>query len=282
MSASANSRRSVLKSLAAVSGLAAASVVVPGTAAASPAHRAPGKAKPTVVLVHGAWADGSSWNGVVTRLQRLGYTTVVLANPLRGLLIDANYIRDYLSTLTGPIVLVGHSYGGAVITNAATGLPNVVALVYVDAFAPDQGETVLGLASALPGSALAVDPTTVFKFVPYPNAPAGDVDLYVLPSVFPGAFANDLPARTGALLAASQRAFAFSAGNQPSGVPAWKTIPSWYLLGTIDKVIPPAEQRAMATRAKAHTVEIRASHLSMISNPDIAADLIEQAAQATA
>lgn len=282
MSASANSRRSVLKSLAAVSGLAAASVVVPGTAAASTAHWTPGKAKPTVVLVHGAWADGSSWNGVVTRLQRLGYTTVVLANPLRGLLIDANYIRDYLSTLTGPIVLVGHSYGGAVITNAATGLPNVVALVYVDAFAPDQGETVLGLASAMPGSALAVDPTTVFKFVPYPNAPAGDVDLYVLPSVFPGAFANDLPARTGALLAASQRAFAFSAGNQPSGVPAWQTIPSWYLLGTIDKVIPPAEQRAMATRAKAHTVEISASHLAMISNPDTAADLIEQAAQATA
>lgn len=282
MSASANSRRSVLKSLAAVSGLAAASVVVPGTASASTAHWAPGKAKPTVVLVHGAWADGSSWNGVVTRLQRLGYPTVVLANPLRGLLIDANYIRDYLNTLTGPIVLVGHSYGGAVITNAATGIPNVVALVYVDAFAPDQGETVLGLAGALPGSALAVDPTTVFKFVPYPNAPAGDVDLYVLPTVFPGAFANDLPARTGALLAASQRAFAFSAGNQPSGVPAWRTIPSWYLLGTIDKIIPPAQQRAMATRAKAQTVEISASHLAMISNPDTAADLIEQAAQATA
>jgi pimeloyl-ACP methyl ester carboxylesterase len=168
MPASANSRRSVLRSIAAVSGLAAAAIVAPGTAAAA----APtGKAKPTVVLVHGAWADGSSWNGVTERLQRAGYPTTVLANPLRGLSIDANYIRDYLSTVTGPIVLAGHSYGGAVITNAATGIPNVVALVYVDAFVPDQGETVLGLAGAMPGSALAVDPTTVFKFVPYPGCP---------------------------------------------------------------------------------------------------------------
>jgi pimeloyl-ACP methyl ester carboxylesterase len=277
MPASANSRRSVLKSLAAVSGLAAAAIVAPGTAAARPA----GKAKPTVILVHGAWADGSSWNGVTERLQRAGYPTTVLANPLRGLSIDANYIRDYLSTVTGPIVLVGHSYGGAVITNAATGIANVVALVYVDAFAPDQGETVLGLAGALPGSALAVDPTTVFKFVPYPGAPAGDVDLYVLPSVFPGIFANDLPARTGALLAASQRAFAFSAGNEPSGVPAWRTIPSWYLVGTADKVIPPAEQRVMARRARAHIVEISASHLAMVSHPDTVTDLIQQAAHAT-
>jgi pimeloyl-ACP methyl ester carboxylesterase len=276
------SRRSVLKSIAAVSGLATAAVVAPGTAAASTADRLTGKAKPTVVLVHGAWADASSWNGVTARLQRAGYTTAVVANPLRGLSIDANYISDYLSTVTGPIVLVGHSYGGAVITNAATGNVNVVALVYVDAFAPDQGETVLGLASALPGSSLAVDPTTVFKFVPYPGAPAGDVDLYVLPNVFPGAFANDLPAKTGALLAASQRAFAYSAGNEPSGVPAWKTIPSWYLVGTADKIIPSAEQRVMAKRAQAHIVEINASHLAMISHPRTVADLIEQAARATA
>jgi pimeloyl-ACP methyl ester carboxylesterase len=279
MPASVNSRRSVLKSIAAVSGLAAAAAVAPGTAAA--AERLTGKAKPTVVLVHGAWADGSSWNGVVERLQHDGYTTTVLANPLRGLSIDAHYISDYLSTLTGPIVLVGHSYGGAVITNAATGNPNVVALVYVDAFAPDEGETVLQLAGALPGSALAVDPTTVFKFVPYPGAPAGDVDLYVLPSVFPGAFANDLPAKTGVLLAASQRAFAFSAGNEPSGVPAWRTIPSWYLVGTADNVIPPAEQRVMAQRARAHIVEISASHLAMISHPDTVTDLIQQAARTT-
>jgi pimeloyl-ACP methyl ester carboxylesterase len=280
MPASASSRRSVLKSIAAVSGLAAATIVTPQTAAA--ADRSTGKTKPTVVLVHGAWADGSSWNGVVERLQCDGYTTDVPANPLRGLSIDAQYISDYLSTLTGPIVLVGHSYGGAVITNAATGNPNIVALVYVDAFAPDQGETVLQLASALPGSALAVDPATVFKFVPYPGAAAGDVDLYVLPNVFPGAFANDLPAKTGALLAASQRAFAFSAGNQPSGVPAWKTIPSWYLVGTADKIIPPAEQRVMAKRAHAHTVEINASHLAMISHPGTVVDMIEQAARATA
>jgi pimeloyl-ACP methyl ester carboxylesterase len=278
MSASASSRRSVLKSIAAASGLAAAAVVAPGTSAAAE----PRVQRPTVVLVHGAWADGSSWNGVTARLQREGFTTTVPANPLRGLSIDANYIRDYLSTLTGPIVLVGHSYGGAVITNAATGNPHVVALVYIDAFAPDKGETILELAGALPGSSLAADPTTVFKFVPYPGAPAGDVDLYVLPSVFATAFANDLPARTGALLAASQRAFAFSAANQPSDVPAWKTIPSWYLVGTADKIIPPAEQRVMAQRMNAHTTEINASHLSLISRPDVVTDLIEQAAQATA
>jgi pimeloyl-ACP methyl ester carboxylesterase len=284
-----NTRRSVLRSLAVVAALAVTAVVGPsaigssaiGSAATNP-HAAPAThsaPKPTVVLVHGAWADSSSWDGVVERLQHDGYTVDVPPNPLRGLAVDSAYIAAFLHSIAGPIVLVGHSYGG-VITNAATGNPNVKALVYIDAFAPDQGETVFQLAGAQPGSAVAVaDPTTVFSLVPVPG---GDVDLHVLPSVFPGAFANDLPARTAATLAATQRPFALSAGSEPSGVPAWRTIPSWYLVGTVDNVIPPAERRVMAKRAHAHTVEVRASHLSMISQPGAVTGLVESATRSTA
>jgi pimeloyl-ACP methyl ester carboxylesterase len=232
-------------------------------------------ARPTVVLVHGAWADSSSWDGVVRRLQHDGYTVDVPPNPLRGLLSDAAYIADYLHTISGPIVLVGHSYGGAVITNAATGNANVKALVYVDAFVPDEGETVVQLAGSKPGSALAVaDPTTVFSFAPYPGGPAGDLDAYVLPGVFPGAFANDLSRSRAAVLASTQRPVALSALATPSGVPAWKTIPSWDLVGTKDNVLPAAEQLAMATRAHAHVTSVAASHLSMISRPQAVVTLI--------
>ncbi len=235
--------------------------------------------KPTVVLVHGAWADGSGWNGVVQRLQREGYTVDVPPNPLRGVASDSAYLAAFLKTVTGPIVLVGHSYGGAVITNAATGDPDVKALVYINAFVPDQGESVLQLASAQPGSDLGGDPTKVFNLVQYPGAPAGDFDLYVKPSLFPDAFANDLPDKLGAVLAAGQRPLTLSAAAEPSGAPAWKTIPSWYLVGTADHVIPPAEQRFMATRAHAHTVEVKASHLSMVSRPGDVTKLILEAAQ---
>jgi pimeloyl-ACP methyl ester carboxylesterase len=137
----------------------------------------PGHVRPTVVLVHGAWADSSSWSAVVRNLQRDGYTVTVPPNPLRGLSSDAAYLAGYLDTIPGPIVLVGHSYGGAVITNAATADPDVKALVYVNAFAPDEGETVVQLATAQPGSAIGGDPATVFDTVPIPGAP-GDVDLY--------------------------------------------------------------------------------------------------------
>ena len=239
--------------------------------------------KPTVVLVHGAWADSSSWSGVVRRLQSDGYSVRVVPNPLRGLASDSDYLAAYLQTIPGPIVLVGHSYGGAVVTNAATGNPNVKALVYVDAFAPDQGESVVQLASAKPGSALAVaDPSTVFSFVPFPGAAPGDVELTVLPKVFRTAFANDLPRSKAAVLAATQRPVALFALNEPSGVPAWKTIPSWYLAGTIDKVLPIAEQRAMAVRAGSHLVRVRAGHLSMISKPGDVESIIVDAARATA
>jgi len=236
-------------------------------------------AKPTVVLVHGAWADGSSWSRVTRRLQDDGYTVDVAANPLRGVASDAAYLAAVLGTIGGPIVLAGHSYGGAVITNAALGNSNVKALVYVDAFIPDKGQTVLSLATAKRGSQLGGDPNTVFDFVPYPGAPAGDVDTYVKPSVFVDAFGNDLPSRKAAALAASQRPLTLSAAGEPSGLPAWKTIPSWAVVGTIDNVIPAAEQLEMATHASSHITQIRAGHLSMLSRPDAVEKVITRAAR---
>ena len=235
-------------------------------------------AKPAVVLVHGAWADSSSWSAVVRRLQHDGYTVHVPANPLRGLTSDSAALASYLNTISGPVVLVGHSYGGAVITNAATGDSDVKALVYIDAFVPDEGETVVQLATAEPGSAIGGDPATVFDAVPIPGA-GGDVDLYVKKGVFPDAFANDLPRKTAAVLAAVQRPAALSALVTPSGVAAWKTIPSWYFVGTRDRVLPPAEQRFMAERADARTVEVRASHLPMISRPSAVTRLVLDAAE---
>jgi pimeloyl-ACP methyl ester carboxylesterase len=238
------------------------------------------EAKPTIVLVHGSWADASSWTEVVKRLQQEGYQVVAPPNPLRSLSGDAEYIRTFLSTVPGPIVLVGHSYGGAVITNAATGNPNVKALVYVDAFAPDEGEPVLALLG--PDSALAVaDPTTVFDLRPYPGAPAGDFDVYLKPEVVVNSFAPDLPKRDALAIAATQHPLVFSAGLEPSGVPAWKTIPSWYLIGTEDLIIPEAQQRFMAERAGAEIVEVKASHVSLISKPNAVARLIVAAAEAT-
>ena len=236
--------------------------------------------KPSIVLVHGAWADGSSWSRVIALLQDKGYTVYAPANPLRGLASDSAYIADFLHIITGPIVLVGHSYGGAVITNAATGNPNVKALVFVDAFAPDQGES-LGQLSSIPPppglspSCLAGDPTQVFNFVPLSS---GGIDTYVKQSLFPSCFANDLPPSQGAVLASTQRAFALSALPEKSGVPAWKTIPSWYLVGTIDLAIPSWAQLFMAQRAGSTIVQVRASHLSMISHAPAVSDLIQQAA----
>src|SRR6266702_1145152 len=235
--------------------------------------------KPSIVLVHGAWADGSSWSRVVGLLQVQGYTVYAPPNPLRGLTSDSAYIASFLQTISGPIILVGHSYGGAVITNAATGNPNVKALVYIDAFAPDQGESLATLSSVPPPpgespSCVSGDPTQVFNFVPLTG---GDVDLYIKPSLFPSCFANDLPPNEGAVLASTQRPFALSALSQTSGVPAWKTIPSFYLVGTIDRAIPPFAQLFMAHRANATIVEVRGSHLVMISHPEAVVDLINQA-----
>jgi pimeloyl-ACP methyl ester carboxylesterase len=235
--------------------------------------------KPTIVLVHGAWADGSSWNGVVSRLQHDGFTVDVPPNPLRSLAGDTAYLRAFLATITGPIVLVGHSYGGAVITNAATGNPNVEALVYVDAYVPDENQTLLEMTAAKPGSVFAVaDPSTVFNFVPYPGGPPGDVDLYVKPGLFARALTGNLPAMDAAVLAASQRPLTFSALGERSGVPAWKTIPAWAVIGTEDQAIPRAEQLALAENAHAHIVEVRAPHLSVVTDPEVVTKVILEAA----
>jgi len=236
--------------------------------------------KPTVVLVHGAWADSGSWDRVIRRLQRDGYTVWAPPNPLMGLATDSATIADFLHTITGPIVLVGHSYGGAVITNAANGDSQVKALVYVDAYIPAQGDTLVSLTGA--GSCFAVpDLNDVFNFVPFPGAPATVVDAYVKQSVFPDCFANGLPAREGAELAATQRPLATNALTDPSGPPAWATIPSWDVVGTADHVIPLADQLAMAHNAGAHITEIDAPHLSMIADPGAVTNVIEQAATRT-
>jgi pimeloyl-ACP methyl ester carboxylesterase len=264
--------------------LAVVSVAAPVSASAAnrphARHHDAVATKPTVVLVHGAWADSGSWDRVIRRLQRDGYTVWAPPNPLMGLATDSATIADFLHTITGPIVLVGHSYGGAVITNAAYGDSQVKALVYVDAYIPAQGDTLVSLTGA--GSCFAVpDLNDVFNFVPFPGAPSTVVDAYVKQSVFPDCFANGLPAREGAELAATQRPLATNALTDPSGPPAWATIPSWDVVGTADHVIPLADQLAMAHNAGAHITEIDAPHLSMIADPGAVTNVIEQAANRT-
>jgi pimeloyl-ACP methyl ester carboxylesterase len=245
----------------------------------------PGQPKPTIVLEHGAWADASSWNEVIPILQHEGYTVYAPPNPLRGISNDATVLSDFLKTISGPIVLVGHSYGGAVITNAATGNPNVKALVYIDGFIPKQGDTIFGLTFAKPGSCL--DPATSFNLVPYPGAALNDADAYLKTGAngtyqgFAKCFANGVDPDQAAALATGQRPLALSAGKEESGVPAWLTIPSWALVGTEDNVIPPAELTLMATNAHAHIQYVKAGHLSMISHPHAAVHLIEDAVHAT-
>ncbi|SEQ40911.1 alpha/beta fold hydrolase [Microlunatus flavus] len=235
-------------------------------------------AKPTIVLVHGAWADGSSWNGVISRLQHDGYTVDAPPNPQLGLAYDTATLKDFLGTISGPVVLVGHSYGGEVITNAATGNANVKALVYVDAFVPDQGQTLAQLATAVPGSCTGGPNLT---FAPYPGAPAGAQAAYLKQSAFPGCMANGLPLKKARQLAAAQRPLATVALTDVSGVPAWKTIPSWAVVGTADHAIPPAEQLAMARNAHARITTVHAPHLSMIKRPHTVTSVILQAVHAT-
>jgi pimeloyl-ACP methyl ester carboxylesterase len=233
--------------------------------------------KPTIVIVHGGWADSSGWGGEISRLQKAGYPVIAPANPLRGLTSDSDYIRSVLQTITGPIVLVGHSYGGAVISNAARGVPNVKALVFIAAFAPDTGETLAGLVTMNPGT--MITPATL-DTRPYPLPGGGEgADLYIKQSAFHDAFAGDLPLTTTNLMWAEQRPFSLAAFTEPSGDPAWKTIPSWYLVSTEDHAIPPATEWFMARRAHAHTESVDASHVSYISHPAVTTDLILKAAQ---
>jgi pimeloyl-ACP methyl ester carboxylesterase len=241
-------------------------------AAGSTAAKSRSGPKPTVVLVHGAFADASGWNDVTGKLQRDGYTVIATANPLRGVDSDAAYLRSILDTLDGPIVLVGHSYGGFVMTNAAAGHPDVEALVYVAAFAPDAEDTVEHLTAMNPGSGLADPGNLVVR--PHPTGADG----YVNPASFRDIFAADLPRRVTEVMAASQRPADVATLFQPSGPPAWETIPSWYLVAAEDHTIPPATQRFMAHRADAAIVEVRASHVVMMSQPQKVAAVIVDAA----
>jgi pimeloyl-ACP methyl ester carboxylesterase len=230
--------------------------------------------KPTIVLVHGAFADASGWTPVIKNLQRAGYTTLAPANPLRSLPGDAEYLRAVLATIEGPIVLVGHSYGGAVITNAATDNEKVVSLVYICGFALDEGEPVLQ-ALGLGGGSSALGEHIVVR--PYPGAGEGDGDAYIDQAHFKQLFCDDLSDDDAAAMAAAQRPAAINTLGTPSGVPAWKTIPSWFLIGSGDRTIPPEAQRAMAERAGGIAVEIESSHVAMISHPDAVAKLIVDA-----
>lgn len=235
--------------------------------------------KPTVVLVHGAFADASGWNGVVARLTRDGYTVRALANPLRGLASDSAYIRSFLDTIPGPVVLVGHSYGGAVITNAAVGEKQVKALVYVAALAPDTGESLAELQArpvAHPAEPLPA------QAVPYtlPDGTTG-ADIYIDPAKFRSHFAADVPARTATQMAATQRPINATAAAGLTPDAAWHHIPSWYLLAKQDQAISPDLERFMATRAHAHLREINSSHAAMVSHPGAVTELIETADRAT-
>jgi len=267
-------RRRIVAALLAL-GLALGLILLPSASNASQRHGS----KATIVLVHGAFADASGWADVTTKLQRRGYTVIAPANPLRGVASDAAYVASVLATIEGPIILGGHSYGGEVITNAATGNPNVKALIYVAAFAPKAGETSGELTNRFPGSQLTEE-NLVFR--PFPISPTvTGLDAYINPTVFRAVFCADLSPRRAAAMAAAQRPGALSTLMEQSGEPAWRTIPSWYLVAKQDRAIPPASQRFMAQRMKAHIREINSSHVAMISHPGVVSDMILDAARAT-
>jgi pimeloyl-ACP methyl ester carboxylesterase len=229
----------------------------------------------TVVLVHGAFADASGWNDVVSQLQSDGVQVVAPANPLRGISIDSAYIASLLDQIPGPVLAVGHSYGGAVITNAATIATNVVGLVYVAAFAPEQSERLIDAESTSKDSVL----TTALVPLNYPSGPAGAtaVEFGIDPEKFHDAFAADLPVEQTAVMAATQRPVAELAFSEPSGAPAWKNLPAWAVVATGDKAAGADVIRSMATRAGAAITEIEGSHVIMMSQPRAVTDVIRTA-----
>lgn len=240
-----------------------------------------GEIRPTIVLVHGAWADASGFAAEIRALRDRGFRAIGFANPLRGLADDARYLDDFLGRLTGPVVLVGHSYGGAVISAAATGNERVKALVYFSGWMPDEGESIAQVYEAhgegsLVGPALMPQPFTAAD-----GSEAGQ-DLYLDLGQFHAAFAADVDRDTSDVMAATQRPWSGAGFYEPSGAFAWKTVPSWYLLCTEDKAIPAATQRFMAERAHARIREVPASHVSVVSQPEAATELILEAAAAAA
>lgn len=247
-------------------------------ASAAPGGAGTDRAKPTVVLVHGAFADASGWENVIGRLHGEGYRDVIApANPLRGLASDSAYIASFLKSVRGPIVLVGHSYGGAVITNAATGNKNVKALVYIAAFAPTAKETITSINDRFPATPLA----TALNPVPYSTGTSSGVDVYIKPDKYRDVFLSDrLPEPDAQVLAATQRPVDAAAFDEPSGKPAWKTIPSWALVAEQDHAISPDAERFMAERAHSRTIEVEAPHAAFLTNPGAVTGLIRDAAQA--
>ena len=229
-----------------------------------------------MVLVHGAFADASSWNGVVTRLQKQGYPVVAPALGMRGLASDSAYLASLLAQIPGPVVLAGHSYGGAVISNAATGAKNVRALVVVNGFLPEQGEVLSKVESGSTDSALN---PALQKFTFPTGAGTTAVELLVDPARFPAVFGGDLPPEEGALLAATQRPIAASAFSEASGPPAWKSLPTWAVVATGDKAAGTDVTLSMAKRAGATLTELAGSHLIMVSQPDAVTGVIVKAAQ---
>jgi pimeloyl-ACP methyl ester carboxylesterase len=255
--------------------LAALFVFAGGTSASAKAkdRNAP---KPTIVLVHGDWADASSWTSVTERLQEKGFTVIAPPNPLRGPAKDAPYLASFLQTIPGPVVLVAHSYGGFVATNAAAGNPSIKALVYVDAFMPDEGENLAELTADW-NSCVSQD---ALNPVPY----AGGLDLYLRWTAngayrgYTECFANGLNTRQASVLFAGQRPADVAQFSEASGPPAWKTIPSWDLIGTEDHVIPAPLQEHFADRADAHVTRVKAGHLSLITHPAAVTKVILSAA----
>jgi len=231
---------------------------------------------PTIVIVHGAWSDSTPFNAVEALLTADGYTVTHFANPLRSLSGDTDYLAAFLETrTTGPVVLVGHSYGGAVIGGAARGHSRVQALVYLNAFVPEQGETILDLA----GHAGPVDPSALFDMAPFPGD--HNVDLYLQPGAFAGGFVNGLPEDLAAIFFAKQRPITYAALSEPARPQAWKTLPSWYVAGTEDHSIPFETQLWMAERAGSTLTTVTTGHLSMAGEPETVARIITEAANAT-
>ena len=234
--------------------------------------------KQTIVLVHGAYADSSSWNGSIEALRKAGHPVIAVANPLRGLESDAEYLRSVLESIDGPIVLAGHSYGGHVMSHAADGNPNVTALVYVASFLAEAGESLVDLVEKFPGAELG----GAAQGVPY-RTTTGDsgTDLYIDPERFPALFAGDVDMTVAEKMAVTQRPLALAAFEAPASRAAWKSIESWVLLAARDLAIPAQLSRFMSERANAHLVEVDASHAVTVSQPGVVADLILEAAQAT-
>ncbi|OAH11784.1 alpha/beta fold hydrolase [Streptomyces jeddahensis] len=275
--------RSTVRTVATVTlaSIVTGSVLAASTVSSSAtSHKAgAGKAKPTIVLVHGAFADASSWSGVVQRLQRDGYPVIATANPLRGLSSDAAYLRSVLDTVKGPVVLVGHSYGGSVITQAAAGDPDVKALVYIAAFIPNVGESAGELAAKFPGSTLGETLNTASY--PLPGGGTG-TELTIQQDRFHQQFAADVPATTAAIMAATQRPVSTLALEEKATKAAWQDIPSYALIAGKDYNIPPKAEQWMAERAHAHSVTIdSASHAVAVSHPEAVTDLILRAARDT-